>query len=182
MTVLEGDVRESCQVGLLIKLLKEGLRQLTCPFCPPLFLLPVWSVGAKGWSCSGRRKTRRCRGNQLIPGSLGISWFSNGKSHVLGTPSIPGKSTQLVTLAGDPEDGSHCSGQGRNPEWAGLLLMLWSLITGLTSYLCTVHCEREKQIPVLTTVIFVFCYRLPNYLIYHPYVFQSNFYTSDSQV
>ena len=41
MTVLDGDVRESCQVGLLIELLKEGLSQLTCPFCPPFLLLPV---------------------------------------------------------------------------------------------------------------------------------------------
>lgn len=165
MTVLDGDVRESCQVGLLIELLKEGSVSWPVPFALLsyfFFLSEVW-VQRAGVAVAIAKP-----GGAEVTNSSQVAWefpvFQMESLMSQGTPSIPGKPTQLVTLAGGPEDGSHCSGQGRNPGWAGLLLMLWSLITSLTSYLCTVHYEREKKIPVLTTVIFVFVtgFKLPD--------------------
>lgn len=58
--------------------------------------------------------------SQLAREFLPLNW----KVSCPGNPFSPGQTDTFVTLAGDPEDGSHHCRQGRNQEGAGFLLIL----------------------------------------------------------
>lgn len=87
-------------------------------------------------------------GDQLILVSLGFSWLENKKSHILGTPWVPGKLTQLVPLAGDLRRGVIAGGLAEPSKGLGSCRYCGVFQPVCTSYLWTSHHDGEKQVQV----------------------------------